>query len=137
MRESEAPQTIKPTDPLATIAPIEQTAGLFINSQEEIDEIVEPPLRKSVRILFERGIRTVSSSANRLDLAPDRNPNIILDIITMNADNLRTTRRRGHIDPYSGTATIEFQATPDTTIEGISEQAVAFALSLHHSPPYG
>ena len=126
---------LKVPTPLATISPIEQTAGLFINSMEEINEIIEPPLRESMRILFERGVRTVSSSANRLDLAPDRNPNIILDITTMNATNLRITSRKGYIDPYSGTSIIEFPATPETTIESISKQAVAFAQSLLPQPP--
>lgn len=57
-----------PKTDLGDVEPIERTRGLQINSTEDLETIIEPPLLKCAQILFSKGIDTYESSANKANL---------------------------------------------------------------------
>lgn len=59
---------IGPETPLSQIPPIEESGSMIIVKSHQISELVEPPLRKSASIFFEKNIPTTYSSANYKDL---------------------------------------------------------------------
>ncbi len=60
------------SEKIEDLTPIYRAAGKIISSEEDLDRIVEKPLRKAAKIFFRKAITTTYTSANQNDLNRDR-----------------------------------------------------------------
>ncbi len=107
----------------------------MITSPAQIPLLVETPLVPACTLLWERGIQTLASSANRLDATdPERAPYLIIDFSTLTRENMRTALRRGKLLP-DGTVFFPFDAHPKSTIGDIFAQTGKLVKSFSPQPP--
>lgn len=77
---------IDETTPISEIQPISE-GGVEIQTREDLEKLVEPPLLEACQVLFDKRIRTIFSSANKYDISSGEG------YITIDFDNLSPKNR--------------------------------------------
>lgn len=112
---------------LADIEPIEESF-IIPTSREHLDELVELPVLEACKILFDKGIRTLMSSANHNNLI-DRNVHVIIDFDHLSDENKKMAESLGTIDTRTGffrgqTIKIEIPVDKSMKIGDISDEMI-------------
>ena len=104
--EGESKEGGEPKEGLEEVQPIEESAGQKI-TRENMERFVEAPLIEACEILYDKNIRTLSSSANKKDIEKGE-AHIILDISTMSSENKEIAKKEGEeIGEYGGFEAVE------------------------------
>ena len=115
--------------PISEIEPIEH-GGLTPQDREGLRSLVEAPLLDACQLLYDKGVKTVFSSANRKDVGGSAH--IAIDFDTLSANNKAIAARLGTegmihgFKPRKGIY-INFPITPQTTLGEIREASIAIA----------
>lgn len=123
---------------LADIEPIEESF-IIPASREHLDEIVELPVLEACKILFDKGIRTLMSSANYQDLISG-NAHIIIDFEHLSDENKVIAESLGTIDTRTGffrvqTIKVEIPVDKNMKIGGISDEMIKKSPFLNYKVP--
>jgi len=108
---------------ISEVEPIEE-GGITVASKEDLRRVVEPPLVEACGILFDKGIRTVFSSANKKDVG--RTGHIAIDFDSLSSVNQEIASRIGSEGIIHGAVVkkgiyLEFPITESSTIGEIRE----------------
>ena len=112
---------------ISSVEPIEE-GGVTVGSAEDLDAVVEAPLLDACKILHEKGIRTVFSSANKKDVA-DGYVYIALDLETLSEKNREIALRVGKPGKIHGATMvdgifIEIPVTESSTVGVVRQEAI-------------
>lgn len=116
---------------LSDIAPIVQGACAFVQSINDLDSLVEPPLLPACQALYQKGIRTVGSSANCKDVRVG-SVWIIVDATALSEDNLAIAHQAGrvvtrHYYAANGALIMSLGVNSQTTAEEVEVWSLARA----------
>ncbi len=106
---------------LKTLADIETIEESYIipTSREQLDELVELPVLEACKILFDKGVRTLMSSANYQDLISE-NVHIIIDFEHLSDENKEIAKSLGTVDirrEFFGVQTIKVEIPVDKNMK--------------------
>jgi hypothetical protein len=115
---------------LNEIEPIHSSPS-YPQTIDSLDKLVERPLLAACRKLYQKGIQTVGSSANRDDIASG-SVEIVIDASTMSQENLLVARQIGTISEshyYNNclTLTVRLAVNAQTTVEEVEARSLALA----------
>ncbi|MEK9178838.1 MAG: hypothetical protein AAB801_03595 [Patescibacteria group bacterium] len=82
--------------PIEEVQPIRREAGIVFATRAEIAEYVELPLLPVIQSLYDRNIRTLSSSANMNDIR-FRKAGILVDFDSLSPENQQVAREIGEV----------------------------------------
>ncbi|OGI75439.1 hypothetical protein A3C67_01005 [Candidatus Nomurabacteria bacterium RIFCSPHIGHO2_02_FULL_42_19] len=94
------PQEVNDDTPISQIDPISE-GGLTPRNRGDLDHFVEAPLLEACQILFDKGIKTIFSSANKNDLS-NQEAYIAIDYSTLSPYNQRIAKSLGEIHMAHG-----------------------------------
>jgi hypothetical protein len=122
-------RTYEDTTLLSQVEPIEE-GGVSIHNREDLAHCVEAPLLEACQQLFDKGIRTVFSSANKKDVG--RFAHIALDFETLSPDNQEIASRLGEEGHLHGSRPrkgifLQIPVTETSTLGEIKHQALGMA----------
>lgn len=89
-----------PSTPISSIEPIEE-GGVVVESKENLKKVVESPLLKSCDLLFDKGIQTIFSSANKKDIEIGKG-HIAIDFESLSEDNKKIALEIGKLGTIHG-----------------------------------
>ncbi len=114
---------------ISDVEPIDDSAAKLPMNEEQIKEIVEEPLQDAVLDLIkEKGIRTVSTSANKNDIENGYGY-IAVDYENLSQNNKRKLDKQGYKTVEYGqkdrykVVELKFQINKNTTVEEIKKEA--------------
>ena len=109
---------------IASLSPIERSAGEVL-TREAIKDIVEPALVKACEHLYDKNIRSISSSANQKDVASG-NAYIEIDYDSLSDENRKIADELCEVYEYDGNkiAIIKIPVNENSTIEDIERQGL-------------
>ncbi len=117
------------TTPLLRVKPITESRGLHIRSRSHLKEFVEFPLLGACEILYDKNIRTKSSSANQKDTEHGSGGYIMIDFDTLSEENKKIGLTLGEVRPFDGiqqlTLSIPFSA--QNTVSDVRQHAERLA----------
>lgn len=125
---------------LRDVAPIIATSCLAPDTSEGVEEIVELPLREACVALYNKGIETRSSSANREGIERDGQVWILINYESLSYRNQAVARRAGHLyeDHHNngGRMTLRLFRKVDweTTVEEVEEWALRTVEQFEEQP---
>ncbi len=111
--------------PITEIGPIEKSRNQMIMGREEIKELVEPPLVRACEQLWDKNIRTLSSSANRKDVGTGAY--IILDYDSMSSENQEVAQEMEEVIDYDGMQALKLKmpiGDDETLFEEVEKSAL-------------
>jgi hypothetical protein len=110
---------------LKEVEPIESPGSTILKSKDEIPAFVEGPLVKAAQILWDKGVGTVMSSANKKD-AVDGRAYMQLDYKHLSAHNKDIVQRIGRVVLKKGQtdAYLEMQVTENADVDEIEKKFV-------------
>ena len=116
--------------PISAILPIEES-GLEFWSKEDLKNYVEAPLLAACELLFDKGIRTVFSSANQKDI-PNGHAYITLDYELLSPANRQIATEIGAEGIIHGPVQkkgiyLEIPLTVQSTLGEVKAKALALA----------
>ena len=116
-----------PSTPISSIEPIEE-GGLAVENREDLIKVVESPLLKACEVLFDKGIQTVFSSANKKDVSLGKG-HIAIDYESLNEANKKIALEIGELGIIHGSTPrqgvyIKIPINKQSTLGEISEQAL-------------
>jgi hypothetical protein len=121
---------------IADIPPITNAGVDVIKSKEYISEIVEPPLVKACEHLFDLGICTTYSSANRKDLKdPPHEGLISLDWTTLSEANKEIGKRIGRLNDAKTVLRICIPLSGDMKVREFEEKSLKLVKQFTKQPP--
>ncbi len=109
---------------LSGVDPIEEEAGIIFKHRDDIGKFVEAPLLPAVLELFDKNIRTLSSSANHKDLLMGE-VGFEIDFNSLSLGNRITAVQLGEIVVFAGkpAVSIKIPVNQDTPIDQIESMA--------------
>jgi hypothetical protein len=107
------------------IEKIEESGNMVFFKESDIDRYVETPLRKAVKELTEKGIKTLDTSANKENI--DKEGYIIIEIKSLSDKNLKEAENIGEKIEYgiikkSDAIKIVFKIEKGDTVEKIEKK---------------
>lgn len=118
--------------PLSQVEPIEER-GISVQGSEDLKEVVESPLLEACQILYEKGIRTIMSSANKKDLSVGE-VYIIIDHDTLSPENKKLAESMGKLHTTHGsipTKAVKISIPiVGTTVGDVRKSAIKIALTF-------
>lgn len=118
--------------PISQIEPIEE-GGFRVESREDLERWVEPPLLEACQVLFDKGIKTVFSSANKKDVG--RTGYIAIDFESLTPENKAIAERIGQEGKIHGVKVkkgiyLQLPITEASTLRDIKERALVLVSQL-------
>ena len=112
------------------IEPIQESRGSMVKTRDQIKKLVEVPLLSACEELYDKNIRTVSTSANKKDIESGRPGYIIIDFGSLSEENRKIARQLGELshEDNTGQILIEIPLAKNTTADEIKK----FAESIAH-----
>lgn len=112
---------------LHDVSPIEE-GSLQPQSREDLSRLVEEPLVDACKILFDKGIRTWMSSANKKDITSGE-VYIIIYADNLTPHNMEVAMRHGKESNYRNNSYIKIAmpVSTNTTVQEISEYMTKIA----------
>ena len=115
---------------ISSVKPIEE-GGITAEKAEDLETLVEAPLLESCKILHEKGIKTVFSSANKKDIA-NGYAYITLDLEALSEKNREIALRIGKLGTIHGATMrdgiyIEIPIRESSTVGEVKQEAVRIA----------
>lgn len=112
---------------ISDIEPVEE-GGITVPSKEYLKNFVEYPLLEACELLFDKGIRTIFSSANKKDLIIGH-AHIALDWEQLSPANQQIAEKLGEEGIIHGSRTrkgiyLQIPVTRSSTVGDIKEQAL-------------
>jgi len=122
MREGEPRFEENPTG-IPEIEPIQESRGSMIKTRDQLKELVEAPLLGACEELYDKNIRTLSTSANKKDIESNQPGYIILDFNSLSEENKKIAEQLGELkhEDNSDQIFIEIPLDQNTTIEEIKK----------------
>lgn len=114
--------------PLREVDPIEQNRNEMIKNRAEIKSYVESPLVDACEDLWDKNVRTLSSSANSKDIGYEAY--VIKDYDSLSDENKDFAREEGEfIENYDGSPAVKIKipVTEETTTEAIKDNFASVA----------
>ena len=114
--------------PLSAIEPITK-GGLVPESREDLANLVEAPLLEACLVLFDKNIKTISSSANKGDIVAGK-AYVIIDYGSLNERNKDIARTFGDVYVFHGSidvpaVNLEIRVDKNTKVGQIRKAALA------------
>lgn len=123
------------------ISEIEQIAegGLSVSKKEDLVQLVEAPLLQACEELYDKGIKTIFSSANRQDIAMGH-AYITIDFDSLNPANQELAGSLGEIYMTHGSVpvravNIEIPINEASTVGDIRRAAAEIVAQFHNQNP--
>jgi len=120
---------------MSELEPIEQSRNRTILERADLKEIVEKPLLSACEKLYDKNIRTLSTSCNKKDIETGF-AYIIIDFDTLSTENQEIARQMG--DPISYdemmAVKIELPISVNTTATEVERSANDIADRFHDQP---
>ena len=115
---------------LQDVEPIEE-GGLVPTTADDLDRIVEEPLLEACKIFFNKGIKTVMSSANRKDIESSE-VHVVIEYDSLSEENKEIAERYAVPYTHLNTSYVKFirYVTSSTTIKSISKHMVQIATAF-------
>ncbi len=122
-------EPLNDSTPISDIEPIEQ-GGLTPQDREGLRNLVEAPLLDACQLLYDKGVKTVFSSANKKDVG--RYGSIDIDFESLSPNNKTIALRIGKANGIWGSiprkgVSIQIPITPQSTLGEIREAGLAIA----------
>ncbi len=113
---------------LSSVEKIERENNVMIKNREQLSSLIEPPLLSACQELYDKNIRTLSSSANR------NNPDvyITIDFDSLSENNKRIAESLGEVKFNVETNTNTMHITLPVTLENNIEEVSLVALDMAH-----
>lgn len=113
--------------PIAGMAAIEKSRNQLVRKRSDLSKLVEKPLLLACEILYDKNIRTYSTSANQKDFG--HGAYIILDYDTLSSENRRIAEQHGKVIAYdSGKAVkITLPITEATKVSELEAKSIGIA----------
>lgn len=121
--------------PVTEINPIEKSRNQMIMGRDEIKELVELPLVRACEGLWDKGVRTLSSSANKKDVGS--NAYIILDYGSMSPENQEIAQEMEEVIDYDGMKAVKLKIPiedGDVSFSEVEQQAIELAERYKEQP---
>ncbi len=124
----------RPTS-LSEVAPIEENRNQIIREKKQIKDLVESPLLLTCEDLWDKNIKTISTSANKKDIEAG-NASIIIDFESLSEDNKQIARQYGSPVDYDNIKVVEIiiPISKETTVEELSQKAFDIASAFKKQP---
>lgn len=115
---------------LSSIKPIEKSRNLIVKERSELEGMVERPLLKACQILYDKNIRTLSTSANAKDT--NNGAYIVIEYDSLSQENRRIAETYGDIIDYDGMKAVKIIITFDekTNIAEVEAKSLEIANSF-------
>jgi len=125
---------------LSQVPAIQKSRDVLIASRNKIAEIVESPLVEACKILYDKNIRTIWTSANTRNIEEKDTSAISIDFDDLSSENQQIAVENGfdiYHHPHTGKKTLNFKIPADesTTCEEFSKKAIEFANLFKKQPP--
>ncbi len=120
----------RPTS-LSEVAPIEEEGNQTIKEKSQIKDIVDKPLLLACEEMWDKNIKTISSSANKKDIEKGE-ASIVIDFESLSEENKQIARQYGNPVDYDNIKAIEIiiPISEETTVEELSQKAFEIAHSF-------
>jgi len=128
-------ELITPPRTLAEIDAIIRSRSEMITRRDQIKEIVEPPLLPACLDLYDKNIRTLSSSANKKDLEVGH-AYISIDYETLSPENQKIAQKFGGpiVSDERRMLFIEIPVDKNSTLDSIDSSARQIAVAFQKQP---
>ncbi len=122
---------------IENIEPIDEKSDAeTILEKNKLPEIIEKPLLEACEELYDKNVKTISSSANKKNIE-DGEGYIIIDFASLSEENKEVAR--GYGDPYTHgeykAVKISIPLDEFSTVENISEKAKEISSNFHKQEP--
>lgn len=113
---------------ISEVPAIEESRNMLLRGRADVATLVEAPLVRACEFFFDKGIRTLASSANAKDVA-DGNAYIIIDFDNLSPENQEIARTLSVPISYDGIQAIkiEIPITTESTSAEIEQAASQIA----------
>ncbi|MFA6253559.1 MAG: hypothetical protein WC687_04840 [Patescibacteria group bacterium] len=124
-----------PLSSLGNIEPIQESRNVMVRTREELTALVEAPLLQACASLYDKNIRTLSSSANKGDIEGGA-AHIIIDFDSLSETNKEIAKGLGELLTYDSEQAIkiEIPISPTTSPAEIEQAAQAIADKFQEQP---
>lgn len=111
------------------ISPIKESRNRSLRTKEGLQELVEAPLLKACEELYDKNIRTLSTSANSENITYGDGGHIVIDFDTLSDENKSIGKQLGTITfaDDMNQLSIDIPMTQTTTVEEIETAAESIA----------
>jgi hypothetical protein len=118
-------ETKKKSNSLADIPVIEGSTDKMIWSRDQLKTLIEGPLLQACEELYDKNIRTISSSANRTDIKTGH-VYIIIDFDSLSEENKKIALHFDSPFEYGGSQAVKIiiPVSDKTTVDEISQEAI-------------
>ena len=120
---------------ISEVEPIAEGRGRHVRTREELKNLVEIPLLATCEELYDKNIRTLSTSANKNDIGYEYN-GISIDFDSLSEQNKEIGKQLGRVD-FSDNINqlfIPIPVTEESTIEEIKTYAESLAHKFSKQP---
>ena len=108
----------RPNEPnperLTDLEPIEESRNTMIINREQIGQYIESPLVKACEVLWDKGVRTLSTSANKKDISEGAGY-IIIDFDNLSPQNQEVATSLSEPIEYDGMQAVKIPIPLDET----------------------
>jgi hypothetical protein len=124
-----SPEIKKAPASVTEISPIKESRNRSLRTREDLQELVEAPLLKACEELYDKNIRTLSTSANSENITYGDGGHIVIDFDTLSDENKSIGRELGTITfaDNMNQLSIGIPMTQTTTVEEIEAIAESIA----------
>src|SRR3989344_7459093 len=81
---------------IAEVKPVQESRNMIVRTRDQLRELVEFPLLRACEELYDKNIRTLSTSANEQDIKY-QNAHIIIDFGSLSEENKEIGKQLGEI----------------------------------------
>lgn len=138
--EQPEPQEQNTGLPLSEQEPIEKSRNEMVWNKKQLEGLVEPPLLRACEDLYDKNIRTLSTSANKKDVGVGF-AHMIIEVSSMSLQNVAIAQKiaqdeGNEVVEYDGRQALVVHITMDetTTAPEIEEQSVEIASKFNKQP---
>ena len=118
---------------IADIDAIEQNRNTYIRARKDIPKFVEKPLLKACLILYDKNIKTLTTSANANDIG--QFAYIIIHYGSLSKENKRIGKRYGQVVRYDNMKALTIKIPiqhPEVRVQEIEKKSVQIANAFKH-----
>jgi len=120
---------------LAEVPAIEESRNQMIMRKDQIKDLVEQPLLRACEDLWDKNVRTLSTSANKKDIEMGE-AYIIIDFDSLSNENRKAAQQYTEPIDYDGMKTVKIKipVSESTTPDAISKKAEEIASTFKKQP---
>lgn len=114
---------------ISEVAPIKESRNSKIRTREELKQFVETPLLKACEELYDKNIKTISTSANKNDSIHNVGGHVVIDFDMLSDENKRIGEQFGTVAYADGKNQLDIviPMSEATTIKEIEDLAGSIA----------